>query len=387
MDPRGGSREFWKHRKSKANVNARGNVGEHQFSKKASVGVTKLFSKGSGSGGTFSRTDGVVDKLVAVGRKRFFGDGRGVNGSIPTMGFEEAVNIWFTGDFNIIAGLEDVDSIEFSGNSFVDKRYVILVGLLEQGTNASENLIGEFRSGGSKEEIIDLTEHDNFGTVESALVYICFMGGVLESEIRGEKDPIDMFLPEAAGFWVALECTEQGNDMGAVDWSTFAFAVPIGKLVADADEGGSLGTRGMCICVADVAFVDSIVKVGRESHKKALSGLTDARRVSLGQVTEFGGTTRRAIATSTGAALTGCLDGVIPEGINYDSTIFRSGTRLAMHAKEVEAIELLVFASAPFGPGAEFEELVASELAHKTFFSSGVQCLKGAEELIYFINR
>ena len=58
-----------------------------------------------------------------------------------------------------------------------------------------------------------------------------------------------------------------------------------------------------------------------------------------------------------------------------------------MHAKEVEAIELLVFASAPFGPGAELEELVASELAHKTFFSGGVQCLKGAEELIYFINR
>jgi hypothetical protein len=120
--------------------------------------------------------------------------------------------------------------------------------------------------------------------------------------------------------------------------------------------------------------------------KKALSGLTDTGRVGLGQVTEFRSMTRRFVSTSTRATLAGGLDGVIPEGVNDDSTIFRSRTGLAMHTKEVEAIELLVFTSTPFRPGAEFEELVASELAHKTFFSGGIQGLEGAKELVNLVN-
>ena len=99
---------------------------------------------------------------------------------------------------------------------------------------------------------------------------------------------------------MTLESTKQGDDVRAVNGSAFAFAVPICKLVADADESGSLGSRGMSIGVTDVAFVDNIIEVCRKSHEKALSGLTDARRVGLGQVTEFGGTTTgRAFATLT----------------------------------------------------------------------------------------
>jgi hypothetical protein len=53
-----------------------------------------------------------------------------------------------------------------------------------------------------------------------------------------------------------------------------------------------------------------------------------------------------------------------------------------MHAKEIKAVKLLMFASTPFGPSAEFHQLVAGEFSKGTFLRGGGSSLEGLEELI-----
>jgi hypothetical protein len=77
---------------------------------------------------------------------------------------------------------------------------------------------------------------------------------------------------------------EERNDVGTIDTLALVFLIPICKLVADADEGRSLGARGMSICIPDTTFIDHIVKVCSDGHEEPLCSLTHAGGISLGKI-------------------------------------------------------------------------------------------------------
>jgi hypothetical protein len=81
-----------------------------------------------------------------------------VNRCVPSMCLQKAMNVRGTGEANIIAGLEDVHAIEFRGKAFINKGGVFFIGLLESFTNASVEVFGHGKVGGSKEEAVNLLE-------------------------------------------------------------------------------------------------------------------------------------------------------------------------------------------------------------------------------------
>jgi hypothetical protein len=77
---------------------------------------------------------------------------------IPTMGLEETVDVGFAGELDIIAGLLDVNAIEFRGDAFIDKGDIFFIRLLESGADTLIEVVGDSRVGGGKEKIIYLAE-------------------------------------------------------------------------------------------------------------------------------------------------------------------------------------------------------------------------------------
>jgi hypothetical protein len=84
-----------------------------------------------------------------------------------------------------------------------------------------------------------------------------------------------MILPETSSFRVSLKGTEKRDHMGAIDSMALSSLVPVSELVADADEGRSLGSRGVSISVTDVTFPDGIVEFGGKCHEETFTSLAD----------------------------------------------------------------------------------------------------------------
>jgi hypothetical protein len=96
------------------------------------------------------------------------------------MGLEQATNVGNTGDLNIVTSLKDVYAIKFGHNAFINKENIILVGLLEKSPDMSEDGIGQTRGGCGKQEIINLTQHEDLVAVRSSIVDVGFMSSILK---------------------------------------------------------------------------------------------------------------------------------------------------------------------------------------------------------------
>jgi hypothetical protein len=143
----------------------------------------------------------------------------------------------------------------------------------------------------------------------------------------------------------------------------------------------------MGVSIAHITFVDLVVQSSGKSHEKAFSSLTDARRIRFGQAAEGWRSTKRTIATASGAALSRGLNGIIPQR-TYDSTGAGFGRRagVSMHSEKIEAIKLLMLSSTPFRPGAELHELVSGKFSQGTFFRGCGSSLEGREKLVDIID-
>ena len=72
--------------------------------------------------------------------------------------------------------------------------------------NDVKDVFGNVFSRGGQIKIINLPKKVNVMAFESGFVDAFIMSCRLEAKIRESKDAIDMFFPESATFWMALEC-------------------------------------------------------------------------------------------------------------------------------------------------------------------------------------
>jgi hypothetical protein len=108
-------------------------------------------------------------------------------------------------DFDIGAGLFKVDAIESGGQTEVFKGGIGFTRKLEFGANGSVDGISNRGRRTSNGKIIDLsTKKNGFGAKLVRNVDVPFMGGILEAKFWGGKDGVDVVLPEASTFGVAL---------------------------------------------------------------------------------------------------------------------------------------------------------------------------------------
>jgi hypothetical protein len=75
------------------------------------------------------------------------------------MGFQKAVNVRSTRDFDIVASLQSIDTINFSSKSLMYKRNVLFLRLLEKLADTGIRFIGNGRIGSRKEEIVNLAKY------------------------------------------------------------------------------------------------------------------------------------------------------------------------------------------------------------------------------------
>jgi hypothetical protein len=130
-----------------------------------------------------------------------------------------------------------------------------------------------------------------------------------------------------------------------------------------------------------------VVKLGSKGHKEAFTSLADARRVGLGQGSKIRGATSRAIPTAMRAAFIGGLEGIAPHEM-YNNTSIRCRRRLrgAMHAEEIEVVQLFVFGSMPFRPCAELAKFALCVFSNLVFSWSSCIGLDEVNEEINIID-
>jgi hypothetical protein len=222
---------------------------------------------------------------VYVRRRKRFGWARasktfGGSQSIPTMGCKEALEIGSTVDLDIGAGLFKVDAVESGGQTKVFKRGVSFTRKFEFGANGSVDGISNRGRRANNGEVIDLlTEKNRLQAKLVRNVNVAFICGVLEVKFRQSEDGVDVVLPEASTFGMALESTPDRDDKGTVKGDTEAMLVPFGKDVIDGKKSRNMGTRGVCICISSVTGEDEVVEGGSKSTEEAEDGSLYTRRV------------------------------------------------------------------------------------------------------------
>ena len=98
------------------------------------------------------------------------------------MGLQEAVDVRRTRDFDIVSGLQDIDTIKLGCKALIFKRDCLFLRLLEKFADPGINFISDDRVGSRKEKIIDLAKDQDLDTIINALIDVRLMGGVGETE-------------------------------------------------------------------------------------------------------------------------------------------------------------------------------------------------------------
>ena len=102
-------------------------------------------------------------------------------GCVPTMRTQESVDVTSGGELDEVAGLVDINAIEFSNETQIFKRRCGLSGLLKLPADDSEDVTCKGFGRGRKTEIVYLTEKEHFCVFECGRVDASIVGG------RGEE--------------------------------------------------------------------------------------------------------------------------------------------------------------------------------------------------------
>jgi hypothetical protein len=200
-----------------SNVGAADDVGISKLAEDLTKGVADLFLEGTMSGSTLGRARREFNKALGeIHRKG--NDVMAVSFLVarrfPTVSLQDAVNVSLTIELYVVASLVDIDAVvldaETAGASFTHAKTL--------GGDAIVDERNQGRSGGRVEgghsKVVDLTADKNIFAIDEATIEIAFVGGVAELEFV-DQDTGDHALPKATSFRVALEGTEDGNDVCA----------------------------------------------------------------------------------------------------------------------------------------------------------------------------
>jgi hypothetical protein len=233
----------------KGEVSTDDDHGEDEFAHRHVVGETTfglqdvLFSIGCGTIGGF--------KEGGVGGFTAHGDGLDGGSEVaPVVTRNDFINIGLARNSDVVASLENVDTVEFANDAELVKREDevvpdILDGVETKGFVAGRNGKASHQLGEGRE----LIHRRHVWSRDSAHEWCSGEAKLFH------KDIIDKLLPEAWGFWVALESVVDGEDMTMGNWSeAFSFDPPFSKLVVNGHIEGILGRGGFSESIAGIGI-------------------------------------------------------------------------------------------------------------------------------------
>ena len=256
----GSSGEFGEGSDGISDVKATKDISKENFTKKGAVTEAKFVGQSSMLGGAFRGTGRGVKHLRNIAlHKGGAGFGRCFVGArcLPVVGLEKATDVGFSGKFNVGGCLEDIVAIVVSEKAEIFKRDHSFIGALKLGTNVVIDLLGKLLGFAGNGKVIDLANHEDVLAVNGSSVDILLMGSVGEAKFR--KDAVDVVFPEDTRFRVTLECTENRDDQGAVEFDTSALFIPFGKGIINFEESGFGRARGMGVGVFGITTKDGKV--------------------------------------------------------------------------------------------------------------------------------
>ena len=118
------------------------------------------------------------------------------------------VNVAFTGDDDAVIVLVDVQTIEVGQEAEVFEWWGVLGRELEALANAVVDALSEGLVGTGKGEVIHLAKEQDLFTIKGGRVDRSVVSGVAKLEFVGLKNGVNVGLPEATRFRVALESME-----------------------------------------------------------------------------------------------------------------------------------------------------------------------------------
>ena len=192
----------------KADINPTDHIGINELSQQIVEREPMLCFQLSGFGSLLRWSLNLHKAVRAGGREGNKVDGIRLAWSIPAVSFEHAINVRLATHFDVVLGLEHINTIESLINTLlsfdthaVKLRLNIFADLLEE--ELSTGLGGRARG-----KVVNLTTDKNLVTINHTLIQILLMGGCLESHLIDE-DISDQSLPKNVSFWVSLKCLEQ----------------------------------------------------------------------------------------------------------------------------------------------------------------------------------
>jgi hypothetical protein len=111
---------------------------------------------------------------------------------------DNSVDVCLAVDMDIMFSLVNVHSIE----AFDEAQVIQFVGHF--ALNLGADLFCDFSCSGTNEKIIDLTKEEDEAMFRVMLeVEAWLMGSVVEAQVI-DQDTIEVFMPQARGFWMSL---------------------------------------------------------------------------------------------------------------------------------------------------------------------------------------
>jgi hypothetical protein len=150
--------------------------------------------------------DRVVDCLDRLNREGC-GEGRGCfsrGRCVPTVAGEKTRNVRGGGQLDVRLMLAYVNAVKIADKSKIDEGWLGFARKLEAFPDDIIYVDGSGFKTACHREVIHLSEKEHGFTIKVSSVYGAIMRGRVEAEVVGEEDGVDVFLPEPAGFGVAL---------------------------------------------------------------------------------------------------------------------------------------------------------------------------------------
>ncbi len=120
------------------------------------------------------------------------------------MRFEDTGEVGFGVDDEMVAVLVNIKAIVILEKTEVMKGRLGFARKLDVSTNAGVDLLSERFGRTGQSKVIDLAEEEDLVTIVGSRIDGLVMGSGLEVEVRMTENAVDVILPEAAGFRVAL---------------------------------------------------------------------------------------------------------------------------------------------------------------------------------------
>jgi hypothetical protein len=192
----------------------------------------------------------------------------------PVVVCNDFINIGLARNSDVVASLENVNTVEFANDAELVKRDDKVVPDVLDGVETKGFVPG--RNG----KVIKVAKEENQFIVDTFEVEAALMNGGGEADLF-HKDIIDKLFPEAWGFWVALESVVDGEDMTVGNWSkAFSFDPPFSELVVNGHIERILGGGASAKALPASAPRAIMHSAATRAQNKRLEGSTQVAYVS-----------------------------------------------------------------------------------------------------------